>query len=625
MKKKFVKYIKILSIAPLFFLSGCSKSPEMTLEEIEAYRAGSQNDLIGKTVSRPWKDEGWKNGSVGGIWNTSITGDPKSFNILIAERDAETASILSPLTEALVDYNVVKKKWVPRCASFEIKTDEEKETLDVIYTLRDDLYWSFYNDLKPKVKVTSEDVVFWYKEIMCDEQIGSSSYNSQFMEMPDGSEGLITIEKIDELSFAFHFPRIVAEPLLATNMSFGPAFLYKPAKEKGGAQGIKDLFSVATDPKLIPSMGEYFITEYTPGQRIVYERNPNYWEKDQAGESVNYPQKKIAQIVGDRNTEYLLFKQQKLESYSPTPEQLDDMVSAASNKIDPEGKLLSVKSGFTVFNSAGGMSAPMWTFNQNPKNKDEHFYKWFTKKEFRQAMSCILNRERIISQAYRGLAEPKYSFFPEANTFFNENIVLKYRFSHAHAKKLLESAGFSVRSDGFLYDPDGAKVEFDLTVTSANPVYCDIAQIITDECKKAGITVNVRQTDFQKLVEQLTSTYDWQSMIIGLSGSAIFPTQGSNVWVSSGNLHMWYPLQEKPATDWEARIDFLYNAAKCTIDEEKARGLWNEYQEIILEQCPVIYLVRSRNFFALQNRWDFSNVYFDNMNGAETRHVFLQQ
>ena len=602
-------------------LAGCSKVPEMTLEEIEAHRAGSRNDLIARTVSRPWKDEPWRAGTVGGVWNTSISGDPKSFNLLIAERDADTSSILAPLTDGLVDYNVVRREWVPRCASFEIRTDEEAQTLDVVYTLRDDLYWSFYAGARPRVKVTSDDVVFWYEEIMCDQEMGSSAYNAQFMEMPDGSEGVITIEKIDERSFAFHFPRPVAEPILATSMSFGPAFLYRPAKERGGPQGVKDLFSVATDPKDIPSMGEYFITEYTPGQRVVYERNPDYWEKDAAGVSIPYPQKKIAQIVGDRNTEYLLFKQERLEAYSPSPEQLDDLVSAARNKPDGGAE----RTGFTVFNSAGSLGAPFWTFNQNPANSDKDFYRWFTRKEFRQAMSCLLNRERIISQAYRGLAEPKYSFFPEANAFHNESIALKYRYSPAHARRLLEAAGFSLGGDGALRDERGVKVEFDLTVVSSNTVYNDIAQIIADECKRAGITVNVRQTDFQKLVEQLTATYDWQTLMIALSGGSIFPTQGSNVWVSSGNLHMWNPLQETPATDWEARVDHLYNEASCTVDAEKARPLWDEYQEIILEQCPVVYLVRSRSFFALQNRWDFSNVYFDNVNGAETRRAFLQR
>ena len=88
---------------------------------------------------------------------------------------------------------------------------------------------------------------------------------------------------------------------------------------------------------------------------------------------------------------------------------------------------------------------------------------------------------------------------------------------------------------------------------------------------------------------------------------------------------MWYPMQEKPVTDWEARIDYLYNEGCYTVDTEKARTYWDEYQRIILEQCPVIYLVRPRSFAAVRNRWDLSNVFYDNKYGLEVERIFLRQ
>ena len=612
-----------LSIAGLSVsLFSCSKSPEMTLEEINAYRANNRNSLVENTVSRPWKDDGWVDGVVGGTWQATASGDPKSFNLLIAERDGSTSAILNDLYDYLVDYNVVKKEWVPNIASFEIKTDVARGTLDLYYTLRDDLYWSYYKNSSPRVKVTSDDVIFWYDEIQGDETMGSSAYNGQFMELDDGSVERITINRVDDRTFYFHFPRIVAEPLLHTNMNFGPRFLYKAAKDAGGAQGVKDLFIVETDPRTIPSMGPFFIVEYTPGQRIVYERNHDYWKKDSSGNGTPYYEREIARIVDNSNTQYLLFQQGNAETYTPSPEQLSSVVMDADNAFDSEGNYIAKKKGYTVFNAKGNMGAPFWTFNQNPKNKDKPYYNWFVCKEFRQAMSCLLNRDRIIAQTYRGLAEPKYNFFPEANAYYNPDIALEYRFDHARAKELLAKSGFKKESDGFLYDSAGNKVEFDLTITSSSTIYNDIAQIVADECKQEGITVNVRQVEFQKIVEQMTATYDWQSLFMGFGGSTIFPSQGSNVWLSSGNLHLWYPLQQKPATDWEARVDKLYSEASCIVEHEKAAPLWNEYQKILLEQCPIIYLVRGRSFFAIQNRWNLSNVYYDNINGAEIRNIF---
>jgi peptide/nickel transport system substrate-binding protein len=177
---------------------------------------------------------------------------------------------------------------------------------------------------------------------------------------------------------------------------------------------------------------------------------------------------------------------------------------------------------------------------------------------------------------------------------------------------------------GTLRDDKRRPVAFDLTIRSESTINSDIASIIMTELSKVGIKVTIRTVDFQKLVEQLFSTFDWQSTLMGLSGSNIFPTQGSNVWPSDGNLHLWYPLQERPATEWEARIDYLYNEGAYTLDRDQARLIWDEYQRIILEQCPVIYLLRPRSFFALRNRWDLSNVYYDNLNGSETSAMFLK-
>ena len=67
----------------------------------------------------------------------------------------------------------------------------------------------------------------------------------------------------------------------------------------------------------------------------------------------------------------------------------------------------------------------------------------------------------------------------------------------------------------------------------------------------------------------------------------------------------------------------MYNEGSYTLDYQKAKEIWDEYQEILLEQCPVIYLLRSRGFAAVRNRWNLSNVYYDNINGLMTTWVYL--
>jgi peptide/nickel transport system substrate-binding protein len=611
-----------MPLLPLLFtlaFSACSKESELSPEDLAALELRGINEIIGKTVSKPWNGEDFVPGKTGGTWNDVISQDPKSFNLLIAEQDNVTGTVTGYMNDYLVDYDALIREWKPRAASFEIRADEAEDTLDVIYTLRDDLYWTWYESDR-RIKVTSDDIIFWYNEIIGDPQFQSSGYYQQFLEMEDGSEAHVDIEKIDDLRFVFHFPRIVAEPLLATNMDVMPRYGYEEAKKQNGAQGVLDLYGVNTDPKLIPSCGKYYLIEYTAGQRLVYKRNPNYWEKDAAGVSLPYPEEKVLRIIPDENTQYLLFKEGEIESYGSRPEDLDELVSnQQGNSHDGRGV------EYTVYNNEGSQNANFWTFNQNPKNKDKPFYDWFTKTEFRQAMSCLLNRERIINQVFRGLAMPKLHFFPETNRYYDENIRLQYEYDPERAVQLLSSIGMTKDASGIMRDSQGRAVEFSLTIQSDSTVYNDIASIIADELSRTGIKANIRVVDFQKLVEQLFETWDWESLLMALSGSNIFPSQGSNVWASNGNLHMWYPRQESPATDWEARIDYLYNEGAYTVDPVKAKVFWDEYQRIILEQCPLIYLVRIRGFFALNNRWDQRNVYYDNKSGLQLTHVFLKE
>ena len=99
---------------------------------------------------------------------------------------------------------------------------------------------------------------------------------------------------------------------------------------------------------------------------------------------------------------------------------------------------------------------------------------------------------------------------------------------------------------------------------------------------------------------QLTTTYDWDTILIGFSGGTD-PHGGITLWHSGEALHLWHPNQSSPATEWEAEIDELYVKASQELDRETRVGYYHRAQEIIAENVPVIYTTQSERISAVRN------------------------
>ncbi|HET6488063.1 MAG TPA: ABC transporter substrate-binding protein [Spirochaetia bacterium] len=600
--------IAVVAVTALAALAACGpRVAQLTPDQVAFQKKVEQNALLAKTVNRPGSTAPYPKGAHGGTWQSDLNDDPKSFNMLHSQ-DTETDAVVGVLADYLLDYDAYKRQWKPNVASYEVKVNDQAQTMDVTFTLRDDLYWTTLADPSKKVKVTSDDVVYWYNDIVGDQALQQSGYSGQFLQMPDGGKKHIDMEKIDDRRFVMHYPRIVAMPELSSNMNFGPRYIFEPVKKAKGVEGLLNLWSIDTDPKTIPSMGQYYIQSYRPGVGVTLVRNPNYWKKDDYGQQLPYIDTIEMKIVPNRDTEKLKFLANELDSYSLRPEDLSDMVAK-----DPRN--------YSVYYAGPSLGAAFISWNQNPKNLAPKYLKWFSNTTFRQAMSCFLNRDRIVTEVYRGLADPDLSFFAKPNPFYDPAIAEQYTYNPARGKELLAEIGIKPNANGLMQDSEGNVVTYDLEVTVENNVAVDIANIFADELKKVGITLNVKPLQFQKIVQTLMQTYDWQCVMISV-GSNYFPIQGDNVWLSSGNLHLWNPLEAKPATAWESQIDDLYWKGYSTRDNAEAKKIWDQYQRIILDQLPVMYLTYPDVFSAYRDRW--ANLRVDALSAPDMNYVYLK-
>ena len=89
-------------------------------------------------------------------------------------------------------------------------------------------------------------------------------------------------------------------------------------------------------------------------------------------------------------------------------------------------------------------------------------------------------------------------------------------------------------------------------------------------------------------------------MVIGFTGGSD-PYSGIGFWHSGENLHLWYPNQPEPTTEWEAEIDQIYIMGSQELDRDKRVGYYHRAQEIAAENVPVVYTTLSERLSAVRN------------------------
>lgn len=217
---------------------------------------------------------------------------------------------------------------------------------------------------------------------------------------------------------------------------------------------------------------------------------------------------------------------------------------------------------------------------------------WFRERTFRQAISCAVDRARLVKEVFGGRAEPVLTYLGRDNPKWNNPDVPTFGYDLSRARALLAGLGIQDRNgDGRLEDGQGNAIEFTLHSNTGNPVREKTAALIAEDLGKLGCKVDVRLVDFATLVEKINATFDYECVLMGLGGGGVDPASQVNVLKSSEPLHQWFPSQPRPATAWEARVDELMDAQMRTLDFATRKKCFNEVQRILAEEQPMIHTV----------------------------------
>ena len=117
-----------------------------------------------------------------------------------------------------------------------------------------------------------------------------------------------------------------------------------------------------------------------------------------------------------------------------------------------------------------------------------------------------------------------------------------------------------------------------------------MAAIIQDDLSQLGMNVHVVSLEFGAVVNRITKTHDYEACIMGLVSGDADPTPEMNVWLSSGETHLWHPSEAHAATEWESEIDALMERQLVTLNYVKRKRLYDRVQEIVAQQVPIICL-----------------------------------
>ena len=159
-------------------------------------------------------------------------------------------------------------------------------------------------------------------------------------------------------------------------------------------------------------------------------------------------------------------------------------------------------------------------------------------------------------------------------------------------------------------DKNGNVVEFDLLTNAGNTEIEAIGVMVKQDLGDLGIKVNFKPIEFNSLVNKITSTLDWDAVIIGFTGNALEPHSGKNVWYSNGSLHIFNMRRENEKNPqiepWEKRVDDIFNKASLLLNFKDRKKLYDEYQQIIYEEKPIIYLYSGLRVIAIRKK--FGNI-----------------
>jgi peptide/nickel transport system substrate-binding protein len=475
-----------------------------------------------------------------------------------------------PLTEA----EVLKEKDCPpadkpdeRKAYVEKRMKAGRRTEDVVredacppaivvtFQLRHGVTWS---DGQP---FTADDVVFTFDWTM-NEKVEAPRDRAYL-------EKIRSVEKKGDYEVVYKFREPYYEYF---DLASGIEILAKHFYEPIGPREFNE------KPGLLLGTGPYKLsdaTAWTPGTPLELVRNDSYWGPRPTFDKIVYRE------VEGETPELILYRNGQVDRIACTPDQYRQLLSETPVvERSQHYEYLSPDTGYTFIG---------WNLLRGGKPTI------FADKRVRQAMTLLLDREKMAKDLFLGYAQVASGPFFSGGEQVDPSIK-PWPFDPARGKALLKEAGWADRNnDGVLELPDGRPFRFKFTYSAKLDLSKRMALFVKDAYARVGIAVEPEPTDWTIMLKKLDNR-DFDAITLGWGGS-----------VESDLYQIFHSSQMKDAGDnfisySNPELDRLIEQARTTIDEKARNPLWRKCQQILHEDQPYTFLLERKSLVFMDKR-----------------------
>ena len=470
--------------------------------------------------------------------------------------DAYASEVQEYILESLLIRNPDTLEWEGLLAeSWTVSEDG----LTFIFKMRDGLLFS---DGQP---LTAEDVVFSFDFIM-NPAIQAPRERAYYSK-------IATVEALDPRTVRFQFNEPYFNALsLAGGLAVMPKHFYEPYLQKPNDYN--------QSKGLLLGSGPYRLQDprnWSPDKGLVeLRRNPRYWGPIQPSFD-----RLMWRVIENDSARLTTFRNGDIDSYGSRPIEYRKLV---------EDKDLAKKAEHWEYMSpVAGYSYIGW--NQQRDDQPTRF----ADKRVRQAMTFLIDRERIIEEIYLGYGQVALSPF-NSNSKQHDTGLSPRTYDEQRGMALLQEAGYQDRDgDGLLEDAEGKPFEFELVYFQGNEDTGRLVLFLKDLLARAGILLKPKPTEWSVMIDLLNKR-DFEAITLGWTSGLetdLYQMFHSSQIADAGNNFINYR---------NAELDRLIEEARATVDEEKRMPLWQAAEGELFEDQPYTFLMRRKSLVFIDRR-----------------------